>query len=90
MMNNEGVIALMKQALKFYADSENYKGYFNGKDLEPSLIGVDSGHQARFTLKLLDDIEKTEADMEIDYTNFVEPDTNLEDITQIIKNNLNK
>lgn len=88
MMNNEGVIWLLKEALKFYADSENYKGYFNGKELEPSLIGVDSGHQARFALQQLEDQQKTENEINIDWTNFKEPDTNLEDITQIIKDNL--
>jgi len=90
MMNNEGVVALMKQALLFYANERNYMGYFNGKELESSSIGSDNGFQARFVLKQLEDQEKAEADMNIDWTNFKELETNLEDITQIIKNNLSK
>jgi hypothetical protein len=89
MMNSEGVIALMKQALLFYAKESNYTFSSNvGGNF--SKIELDKGYQARFALKQLEDQEKAEADMNIDWTNFKEPDTNLEDIEQIIKDNPNK
>lgn len=88
MMNNEGMIELMKQALLFYADKSNYNTH-NGT-IVPKISHDDYGSQARFALKQLDDQQKAEGEMNIDWTNFVEPDTNLEDITQIIKDNLNK
>lgn len=90
MMNSDGMIVLMKQALLFYANENNYT--FSGSVAGGfSKIELDKGYQARFTLKQLEDQEKAEDEMNIDWTNFKEPDTNfIEDIEQMIKDNLNK
>jgi len=88
-MTNETVISLMKQALLFYAD-ENIYTFSTLLAGNLSKIELDKGHQARFALKQLEELEKAEGEMNIDWTNFKEPDTNQEDILQIIKDNLNK
>jgi hypothetical protein len=87
-MNSEGMIELLKQALLFYGDKSNYNTQ-NGS-VVANIANDDYGSQARFVLQQLADQQKAEDEMNIDWTNFKEPDTNLEDITQIIKDNLNK
>ena len=60
-------IELLKQALLFYANEENYKGYYNGKELEPALVGVDGGSQARFALQRLQETLDQNQEMEDEY-----------------------
>ena len=60
---NQNHIELLRQALLFYADRENYVGE-KGKS---TLIELDKGSQARFALKNLNDLKEYENKMEADY-----------------------
>lgn len=57
-MNENGVIELLKQALLFYSNSDNYKVDRNVSDSIFSPVEMDSGTQARFALKLIEDNTK--------------------------------
>jgi len=58
-MNNENnVIELLKQALLFYSSVNNYKVDRTISDSIFSPIEMDSGTQARFALKLIEDNAK--------------------------------
>ena len=67
MMNSEeeyiNQIELLKQALQFYANKENYL-FFKDKDAP---IALDEGSQARFALKLLQDNIDLNQKMSDDY-----------------------
>ena len=83
----QSLLLLAKQALMFYANSWNYQD----KISNPSPIAFDDyGSQARFVLQQMQQLELMQANMINDFNNikFEEPLTNIEDITQIIKDNL--
>ena len=72
MINNEqyeNLITLLKQALEFYSNENNYKENFNGKNIEPSLMIIDNGSQARFALKKIEELDVLNQDIENDYKN---------------------
>lgn len=68
MMNNieqyKNLISLLKLALAFYADNENYKN--RGTLFSP--IDMDGGSQARFTLQRVQETLDANQKMEEDYT----------------------
>jgi uncharacterized damage-inducible protein DinB len=45
------VIELQKKALEFYAESKNYEQNIHINNELSSIIEIDNGHQARFTLE---------------------------------------
>jgi hypothetical protein len=60
----ENIIALLKEALKFYADQHNYNGPMG------TIAPIDAdehGSQARFVLKQADDLIEQNRKMEEDY-----------------------
>ena len=68
MMNKEqyeNLIALMKEALSFYADENNYGEYQQKK------INIDNGSQARFTLKKVQETLDMNKKMEDDYNKVI-------------------
>ena len=71
MMNNIdeylNQISLMKQALLFYANEDNYL-FFKNKDAP---IALDEGAQARFALETLEKVEKVNKEMEADYLDVI-------------------
>lgn len=68
-------VELLKQALLFYADEENYKGYYNGKEVESSLVGVDNGSQAKFALEQLKKVEAANQEINDDYIKYLSEET---------------
>jgi hypothetical protein len=78
----ENLVALLKQALKFYANSSNYHGAMG------TIAPIDSdeqGSQARFALKKIEELEEINKKLELDIINSVDntidsEDNNLEDI----------
>jgi len=62
--------ALMKQALLFYGNKENYIEHKKYK--EPSLIQADEGSQARFALEQLQAINDINDKMDEDYLKLIE------------------
>jgi hypothetical protein len=85
-MNNieecQNTIELLKQALKFYANENNYlKGKLPEGEFDfdvcirpelriprPSLVDMDNGTQARFALEKLEQQENLNKEMEDEYT----------------------
>lgn len=78
-------LALMKQALLFYGDIENYK-FYEHKDAP---VAVDEGAQARFALEQLEKIKTINDEMGEEYIkslqNKVDRDTAPENIVKLIK-----
>jgi len=69
MINNEqyeNLIALLKQALEFYSDENNYK---DKADVIPPIKADNYGSQARFALKKIEEISSLNQDIENDYRN---------------------
>ena len=60
----ESLVNFLKEALKFYADEENYNQNINQNNVLVSQIELDSGYQAKFALKQIDVIAKANEDME--------------------------
>jgi len=54
----QNLVGLLEQALRFYANADNYKINRKTSDHIFSLIEMDSGTQARFALKLVEDNSK--------------------------------
>ena len=87
-MNNEedvNLIALLKEALKFYADKENYL-FYKDKDAP---IAIDEGHQARFALKKVDELAEALSKIDNDYdnimTNAIQSGDNPENVFKIME-----
>lgn len=59
-------IELMKQALLFYGNKENYL-FFKNKDAP---VALDEGTQARFALKQLEDLDEMNEEMGQEYMEF--------------------
>ncbi len=91
MMNSEqyeNLIALMKEALKFYANIDNYKQQ-NEFELFKK-IEIDGGSQARFVLKKLQETLDADKKLQEDYDRIIGETINaIEnhpiDLTDIIK-----
>jgi hypothetical protein len=90
MMTNDinqykNVLELLKQALLFYANENNYK-YNEGS----SPIDLDEyGFQARFALEQLKKLEELEKNLENDYeniTNTINENNNQEELLKTIEN----
>lgn len=89
-MNNEqyeNLISLMKEALKFYANSDNY---YPSAEFELSSMLKDSGSQARFALKKCDDLEKQLQEMVDDFEKELLNMDNDEDIDSNLVNQILK
>ncbi len=87
-MNNDedqNLIELLKQALYFYANEDNY----NGTENNISLVAIDRGHQARFALQkvreLTDALDKIGKDYDKYVNGIVENEGSAENILKIIE-----
>lgn len=87
--NNEYEVLfnLVKEALKFYADEDNYK---NNNDINNELVSkieIDNGHQARFTLKQIKLIEEANQEYENDFIKNLSPelDTSNDKLKKLIE-----
>lgn len=70
LMNNEqyeNLIALLKEALKFYANKENYL-FHKDKDAP---IALDEGSQARFALKKVQETLDADKKLQDDYNRVI-------------------
>lgn len=92
--HESGVINLMKNVLKFYANKDNYNQKPVGNDLS-SMIELDNGEQARKIVELIDKLEKEDDKMKEEYERIVSEELkNIEDPEKIkdmmnkIKNNI--
>lgn len=65
-------IELMKQALLFYGNKENYL-FFKNKDAP---VALDEGTQARFVLKQLEDLDEMNEEMGKEYMEFFKKEAN--------------
>jgi len=88
-MNNpeqyENLIALLKEALKFYADEKNYRKFMDNELFPP--IEIDNGHQARFALKQINELNEINKEIESDYNkiiNNVRKEDSTENVIKII------
>jgi DNA repair ATPase RecN len=63
----ENLIALMKEALKFYANNDNYRS----RGALYSLIDMDCGSQARFTLQQVQETLEENQKMMNDYNKVI-------------------
>jgi hypothetical protein len=91
----QNLVELMQQALKFYADKNNYiptsvKNSLSDRYL--TYIEVDEGSQARFAIEKIEELKKINQKMQNDYDKIVAEglstwteETNLEDIKKIIE-----
>lgn len=70
-MNNEEkykiLIELLKQALLFYGNKENYL-FYRDKDAP---IALDEGHQARFALKQIEELDEINEKIKSDYNDLI-------------------
>lgn len=85
----ENLIALMREALSFYANIDNYK---TNTELF-SKIGVDNGFQAKYTLKQVQETLEINQKMLIDYNeglnenmDWTENSINVDNILNSMKN----
>ena len=91
-MSNEGenqnALELLKQALMFYANSDNYKQTQSVHYELFSMIDVDNGSQARFALEQLEKIKKLNEGAEEEFvkniTNAIESGDSIENMTKLI------
>ena len=81
----ENIIALLKEALKFYADKENYLFY----DKKDAPIALDEGSQARFALGKIKEITEASDKMETEFVkgmiDAIENDDSPENVMKIIE-----
>jgi len=87
MKENEdpNLIELLRQALLFYADENNYSGTKGNA----ALIGLDKGSQARFALTKIREFTETNEKLEADYmknmNEAIKADESPENILKIIE-----
>lgn len=83
-MNNieeyQNLVALLKEALKFYANGSNYTQILN----ERSNINIDGGSQARFALGKIGELEEINQKILDDYINI--SDKILDDVEDKLEN----
>lgn len=90
----KNIIELLKQALNFYANIENYKGnrtanmYCSGTSA--SLVEMDEGSQARFALEKLKIAVNINEELETEFTknieNMIINNENIDSISNAIEN----
>ena len=79
MMNSieerDNLIRLLQEALKFYANQENYKGSKNASvccsGISVSLVEIDEGTQARFALNKAKELAETNQKIQDDYDRLI-------------------
>ena len=82
----DNLIELLKQALKFYANSENYKGNRSvsicGSGMSVSLVEMDEGAQARYAIETANQLTEINRKMEDDYDKTINEllDTDVDDM----------
>ena len=93
----DNLIEMLKLALKFYANQENYKGTRNSNTccyggVAPSSIEMDEGSQARFVIEQVDKLLKINQNMQDEYdkmisdeTNFIENDNDVPSFIDLLK-----
>lgn len=97
----DNLIGLLQEALKFYANQENYKGNRNTSacysGVSASLVEMDEGTQARFALEKAKQLTEQNQKIQNDYDKLMAEGlstwgevTNLEDIEQMIRDNKTK
>ena len=71
----QNLIELLKQALNFYANGENYKGNKSASNccsgISVSRVEMDEGSQARFALKQAEDLIEQNCKMQEDYDKLI-------------------
>lgn len=88
MNDNEkylNIIELLKQALLFYANKENYLSYED----KNTLIMLDKGSQARFALKQIEELDEINEKIKYDYNDLIN-DVKKEESPENIVNLINK
>jgi coenzyme F420-reducing hydrogenase gamma subunit len=88
----DNLILLLQEALKFYANPNNYKGHASASccgGTPFSLIEMDEGSQARFALDKAKQMVDINLKMQDEYDKLVTEGllTNMEDVEQIMKDN---
>ena len=81
----KNIIELLNQALKFYADTNNYNVNRKISDEIFSAIQMDSGSQARFALERVKIFNDTKEKTENDYNAIIESVKNLSEEEQLKK-----
>jgi hypothetical protein len=92
-MNNEqyeNIIALLKQALLFYANEKNYLFY----DHKDAPVALDEGSQARFALEKLKEVTDADQKLQEEYNKVIgetisaieSTPINLKDMIKTLKN----
>jgi hypothetical protein len=83
----ENIIELLKQALKFYANQENYRGNRSvnvcGGGTSVSLVEVDEGSQARFALEKAGQLAEQNQKIQDDYDKLMSASEQLQYIEDI-------
>jgi hypothetical protein len=89
----ENLVVLMQEALKFYANANNYKGNKNicCSGISVSLVEMDEGSQARFAIDSAKNLIEQNQKMQNEYDKLIAEGqiTNLEDIEQMIMDSKN-
>ena len=85
----DNLIALLQEALKFYANKNNYIQKAGGYNELTSRIELDGGSQAQFALNKVKELAEQNQKIQDEYDKLVTEGllTNMEDIEQILKDN---
>lgn len=69
----DNLIRLLQEALKFYAEKENYKGNRNicCSGIAVSLVEIDEGSQARFALEKVNELDAANQKLQDDYNKII-------------------
>jgi hypothetical protein len=78
----QNIIELLKIALEFYADRNNYEVIHPITGVLVSRIEIDGGSQAEFALKQLKNLEEYSQKMENDFVKFVETELDKNETTE--------
>lgn len=93
-IEQQNVIELLKQALYFYADEKNYKKNQSVNHELFSMIEMDSGMQAKFALKKLEEIDDVSKSLEEnlikEITESIENSEEIANVIDIIKQYKNR
>jgi len=85
----KNVIELLKQALKFYAETGNYDAKHPINAVLFSQIEMDNGAQARFALDKLEELEKLSQNLEDEFvknvTNAIENNESTDNVLRMIE-----
>lgn len=86
-MNNiedyQNLISLLRKALEFYANSNNYLG---GVETAPMIVIDEHGSQARFALKKIDEFNKNQKELEEEFTKLRDVFSENKNINDTLKN----